>query len=133
MRRSLQSIQSDAADERTVMKMPKKKQPKMIRAFVKHPNQDPYLTPLSAELEAMQKLVGGYLQEVAISTDIVILCDEEGELKGKPYNCTFVSHDLVGTLVFVGVNKDIWADCPLSYQEFRQVFRGLFKGSEQDG
>ena len=127
MRRSLQSIQSDAADERTVMKMPKKKQPKMIKAFVKHPNQDPYLTSLSSELDDMQKTVGGYLEEIKIASDLVILCDEEGKLKGKAYNCTFVSHDFVGTLVFVGVKKDIWADCPLSYQEFRQVFRGIFK------
>lgn len=107
--------------------MSKKKQPKMIRAFVKHPNQDPYLTPLSAELEAMQKLVGGYLQEVAISTDIVILCDEEGKLKGKPYNCTFGTHTLVGTLVFVGVKDNDWADCPLSYGEFRTAFPALYK------
>lgn len=107
--------------------MPKKKQPKMIKAFVKHPNQDPYLTTLSAELEAMRKLVGGYLQEVAISADIVILCDEEGKLKGKPYNCTFWTHTLVGTLVFVGVKDDEWVDCPLSYREFRTCFAGLYK------
>ena len=107
--------------------MPKKKQPKMIKAFVKHPNQDPYLTPLSAELEAMQKLVGGYLEEVAVSADIVILCDEEGKLKGKPYNCTFGSKNLVGTLVFVGVKDNDWADCPLSYQEFRAAFPAIYK------
>lgn len=107
--------------------MSKKKQPKMIKAFVKHPNQDPYLTPLSAELEAMQKLVGGYLQEVAICTDFVILCDEEGKLKGKPYNCTCMSKNLVGTLVFVGVKDNEWADIPLSYQEFRTLFKNLFK------
>lgn len=108
------------------MKM-KKNQPKTIRAFVKHPNQDPYLTPLSAELEAMQELVGGYLQEVKIASDMVILCDEEGKLKGKPYNCTFLSMDFVGTLVFVGVKDNDWADCPLSYGEFRTVFPALYR------
>ena len=107
--------------------MSKKKQPKMIKAFVKHPNRDPYLTPLSAELEAMQKLVGGYLEEIKIASDLVILCDEEGKLKGKPYNCTFMSKNLVGTLVFVGVKDNEWADCPLSYQEFKTFFAGLYK------
>ena len=101
--------------------------PRMIKAFVKHPNQDPYLAPISAELEAMQELVGGYVQQIAINSDLVILCDEEGKLKGKPYNCTFCSHDFVGTLVFVGVRDDDWADCPLSYGEFRTCFASLYK------
>jgi hypothetical protein len=99
----------------------------MIKAFVKRPNEAPYLTPISAELEAMQELIGGYLEEVKVSADILILCDEEGKLKGKPYNCTFGMHDLVGTLVFVGVQENEWADCPLSYQEFRAAFPALYK------
>lgn len=107
--------------------MPKKTKLKMIKAIVKHPKQDPYITPLSAELEAMQELVGGYLQEVAIASDCVILCDEDGKLKGKPYNCTFLSHDLVGTLVFVGVENNDWTDIPLTYGEFRASFPALYK------
>ncbi len=104
-----------------------KKKPRKIKAVVKHPNQAPFMTPISAELEAMQELVGGYLQEIALSTDIVILCDEEGRLKGKPYNCTFGTHTFVGTIVFVGVKDNDWADLPITYSEFRAVFPALYK------
>lgn len=37
-------------------------------------------------LEAMQKLVGGHIETVALPGNMVLVCDEEGVLKGKPLN-----------------------------------------------
>jgi hypothetical protein len=37
-------------------------------------------------LEAMQKLVGGYIETVTLPGNMVLVCDEEGVLKGKPLN-----------------------------------------------
>ena len=82
---------------------------------------------ISSDLEAMQALVGGYLQELAISSDVVILCDEEGKLKGKPYNCTFRAQNLVGTVVFIGVETEDGASIPMSQSEFRANFPALYK------
>lgn len=54
-------------------------------------------------LEAMQKLVGGYI-EVVSQGDYAIICNEEGRIKGlkpNPSRPTFV-----GDIFFVGVNDD---------------------------
>ncbi len=107
--------------------MPKKKQPRTIKAFVKHPDKAPCFEKISADLDAMQELVGGWLEEVKVSSDIVILCDEEGKLKGKVYNCSFGRYDLVGTIVFVGVKDNDWEDIPLSPDEFKEAFPALYK------
>lgn len=100
---------------------------RMIKVAIKRPNEDPYVVPVSAELDAMQKLVGGYLQEVKICNDLIVLCDEEGKLKGQPYNCCLCGLTFVGTLVFAGVKNNDWADLPLSYSEFRTLFSRLYK------
>lgn len=37
-------------------------------------------------LDALQKLVGGYIETVTLPGIMVLVCDEEGTLKGKPLN-----------------------------------------------
>ena len=54
-------------------------------------------------LEAMQKLVGGYIEAVS-KGDYAIICNEEGRIKGlkpNPSRPTFA-----GDIFFVGVNDD---------------------------
>lgn len=105
----------------------RKSKPRMIRVFVNRPGQDPCQVSIPAEPEAIMDLVGGCPKEIAVSTDLVILYDEDGNLTDKPYTCTFGTNRLVGTLVFVGIKDDEWADCPLSYSEFRATFPALFQ------
>ena len=54
-------------------------------------------------LEAMQKLVGGYIEAVTRG-DYAIICNEEGRLKGLKQNRS--RPDFVGDIFFVGVNDD---------------------------
>jgi hypothetical protein len=37
-------------------------------------------------LDALQKAVGGYIETVTLPGNMVLVCDEEGVLKGKPLN-----------------------------------------------
>ena len=108
----------------------KKSKPRMIRVFVKRTRQDPCQVSIPAEPEAIMDLVGGCPKEIAVSTDLVILCDEDGKLTDKSYNCTICGYNFVGTLVFVGIKDDEWADCPLSYSEFRATFPALFQSMQ---
>ena len=85
--------------------MPKKKKPKMIKAVVKLPKKDPYMTPISADPDDMRELLGGYIDEIEICTELLLLCDEDGIIKGRPYNFRFGSVDFAGTVVFVGKKK----------------------------
>lgn len=77
-----------------------------MRAWMKAPGHDPHLVIIPNELEMLQQLVGGYIECVTIMPELVIICDEEGRLKGKPYNCTIDGMPYVGTIVAVSVNGD---------------------------
>ena len=49
--------------------------------------------PLHAEwvtndLKSFQNIVGGYIETVTMTSDAVIICNEEGRLMGLPDNCS---------------------------------------------
>lgn len=62
------------------------------------------------KLEALQKAVGGYLESFTFTTDVCILCDEEGRLKGAAHNTTILGVDFVGTILMVGVAGEEFTD-----------------------
>ena len=59
-----------------------------------------------------QQIVGGYVESVMLADDLTILCDEEGRLKGKPYNCNIAGIDFVGTILATGVDGIDLASIP---------------------
>ncbi|MGM9684184.1 MAG: DUF3846 domain-containing protein [Eubacteriales bacterium] len=61
-----------------------------------------------------------------MSSDLVIICDEEGRIKGKPHNCMVCGVDLVGTIIICGVSGDDFADIPIDFQEAKRLFPKLF-------
>ena len=54
-----------------------------ISVLVKDPGKTPRRVNISNTLENLQKTVGGNIEAVTLASDLVILCDEEGLLKGK--------------------------------------------------
>ena len=76
------------------------------------------------ELETFQKLVGGYIEIVNIGHHVVVVCDEEGRIKGKPFCATINDIDFVGTVLMVGTNKYEFDDIPASL-----VADGFLKGA----
>lgn len=60
------------------------------------------------ELEALQSLVGGYVEETYPLEDesICVLCDEEGRLKGKSLSAIVNRTTFCGTIVFMGVDDE---------------------------
>ena len=100
---------------------------KMIKAVIKRPNSKPYMIRLDGSLEVLQVTVGGYIEIVPIASDLVVICDEEGKLKGKPYNCTICGEPFVGDLIFCGVDGEDLADLPCDFSVFKTVFRNLWE------
>ena len=92
--------------------MKKNKKKTEISVYVKHPNKEPIRMNVKNSLEELQRLVGGYIESVTLLKDMAILCDEEGRIKGKKYNCTICGIDFVGTIVIVGVRGDSFSDAP---------------------
>ena len=69
-----------------------------------------FLLETSGELSELQKLVGGYIEMHSLGGGLMLVCDEEGYLKGKPFNQTvrlsYSSVDIVGDFFVTRVNLE---------------------------
>lgn len=81
-----------------------------MKVIIKVPGQRPRETEIENSLSALQQAVGGYIETVTLAEDCCIICNEEGRLQGLPYNLTFCGVSFVGTILFVGVAGDEFAD-----------------------
>lgn len=81
-----------------------------MKVIRKEPGKFPEVVDIPNELEDLQKAVGGYIEVFQVSTDLAILCDEEGKLKGAEYNCTLLGEDFVGTILLVGLDGPEFCD-----------------------
>ena len=101
-----------------------------IKVIVKRPDSKPYSTYISNRLENLQAIVGGWIEAATVTSDMAIICNEEGRLMGLPHNCTAYGIDFVGTIIFVGTKEDEFTDIPISFKEFLEINRDLQEGEQ---
>ena len=94
-----------------------------IRAVYKAPGKLPVTIEVENELEALQRAVGGYLEPIRIATNAYILCDEEGTVKGLPYNATIFNVNFIGPILFVGTENGEFCDVP---EDIEKAMPALF-------
>ena len=92
---------------------------KRITVVHKHPGKEPKLVVVDNELHALQTLVDGYIEIGAyiskgLGDALVIVCDEEGKLKGKVPN-VLVDHftwmdNLVGPVFGAKISEEDFVD-----------------------
>ena len=85
---------------------------KKIRVIVKHPGCRPRLCKIDNTLEEMQMIVGGHIEPLTMTPDMVIICNEEGRLHRLPFNAIVGPVDFVGTIIVAGTDGDEFADVP---------------------
>lgn len=101
-----------------------------ILICIKNPGEDPKIEPLFENtLEAFQKAVGGYIEAVTLFRDLVLICNEEGRLKGLPYNTTICGCPFYGPVLAVGVYGPDFVSVKGSNVPF---VMGLLRGKEDD-
>ena len=93
----------------------------LLMAIVKEPAKAPEEFIIVDDLKALQSLVGGYIEPVMVEEGLVVICDEEGRIKGKPYNCWFDGIHFVGTIVVLGSKGENFVHCPITLDEFREM------------
>lgn len=81
-----------------------------MKALYKAPNERTRLIDIDNTLEALQKAVGGCIETVTFTSDACVICDEDGRLKGLPFNCKLCGRDFVGPVLLVGVDGDEFTD-----------------------
>lgn len=62
-----------------------KKEP-VIKVLKVEPDKAPELIEMQNELEAMQAIVGGYIEVCPLDVGVAIVCNEEGKLYGMELN-----------------------------------------------
>ena len=98
---------------------------KKIRVLIKRPGEMPYTAWMSNTLENLQRTVGGYIETVTLGCGLVVICDEEGRLKGYPHNCTIDGIEFVGVIIIASVSGDELSGCPFDRSFMLSAFPGL--------
>ena len=74
-------------------------------------------------LEGLQKEVDGYIETITIFDGIVLICDEEGLLKGKAPSCNVLGCEIVGDWLLVGADSE-GEFTDLRFEDWKSI-RGL--------
>lgn len=85
-----------------------------MNVVVVEPKKPAYVKEIDGSLESMNKIVGGYIEIVYIKDNIILVCNEEGKLKGLPFNRIVNDDRFVGNFFvckskgedMVGLSKD---------------------------
>ena len=85
-----------------------------MKIIFKAPYKVPEIRYIDGGLETLQKLVGGNIEPISLNNGMVILCDEEGKLKGKEPNIWLerIKDTLVGNVIFIGEDGEDFTDFP---------------------
>lgn len=94
---------------------------RLLKAIVKEPGKEPEEFIVADDYKELKGIVGGYLESVTVEEGLVVLCDEEGRLKGKPINCWFDGINFRGTIVVLGSKGENFDHCPITLDEFREM------------
>ena len=92
---------------------------KKIRVLVKEPGKAAELREIPNTLEALQGIVGGYIEAVWLRDDCVLVCNEEGKLQGLPVNFRIFGDVIVGTALFAGVSGEEF--CSLTDEQIKNA------------
>ncbi|MBR2540372.1 MAG: DUF3846 domain-containing protein [Mogibacterium sp.] len=92
-----------------------------IKAIIKKPEDEfGRLVEIENELEVFQSIVGGYIETTGYK-NLVIICNEEGKLRGLQPNVVLGCDMLVGTIIVCGASGDEFADIPIDMRKWEQI------------
>lgn len=105
-----------------------------VTVVIVEPNKKPYQKEISNSLEAMQEIVGGWIENVFIERSkrgarISLIVNEEGKMTGLPFNRKIANFDvLVGTF-FITKHNSKGDTVSLSDEEAKRFVK-LFSPTE---
>lgn len=94
-----------------------------MTAIIKRPGQPAFRREIDNTLEALQDLVGGYIETVSLPGGIVMIVNEEGKILRLPINFHLNCDLIRGTAVFVSVNGEDF--CSLSQAQENAAWRAM--------
>ena len=84
-----------------------------MKVIIKEPGEPiGHFAEIDNTLEAMQEIVGGYIETITFP-GFVIVCNEEGKLRGLPENFKLTNDTVVGMVIVCGTEDDEFTDVPI--------------------
>ena len=83
-----------------------------MKVIWKEPGEAFEVREVENTLESLQKAVGGYIETFTFAEEACVVCDEEGRLNDKKFNCRMFGQQFFGTVLIVGVAGDEFTDVP---------------------
>lgn len=78
---------------------------KNVRILIKKVGKPPETIEVLNELKTLQKIVGGYIENVNLPCGVILVCNEEGKIHGLPPNFNIEMTTIVGDCFFTGFDK----------------------------
>ena len=97
-----------------------------MKILIVEPCKSPREADIPHTLEAMQNVVGGYIQAIYPWEDqVALVCDEEGLLKRSPFNRLISPENPVfGTFFLCGLAEESFSDLPQAMiEKYAQLLR----------
>ena len=91
-----------------------------ITCLIKEPTKPIKFAEVENELHALQSVVDGFIEVHTINKHLAIVCNEEGRLERRPYCCTVDGIHFVGTVMWVGIDGEEFADLNLTIKELME-------------
>lgn len=93
-----------------------------IKVLVVEPNELPREEMIENTLKAKQDLVGGDIEYVSRDyySDVIFICNEEGKLRGLPFNRDIGQDIIAGPFIIVGDDPEIGEDRSLTDEQIKK-------------
>ena len=103
---------------------------KGLRVMVVEPDKEPYEKMLKHSLEAMQEVVGGYIETTrdSLLPGMILVVNEEGKIKGLPMNRSTHCDIICGTFFVCANGRDDFRSLSDEQVEEVKLVYGLPKG-----
>ena len=90
------------------------------QVIIKRPDEKyGHVCHIRTTLENLQRTVGGYIETVPAINEAIILCNEDGKIKGLEPNMWYFHDRLFGTIIVIGSDGEEFADIPISLAQWK--------------
>lgn len=99
---------------------------KMLQVLLISPGEEPKVVEISDELSEMQRLVGGYIQEIMpFDDEVALVCNEEGKFRGLPLNRAI--RDEKGEIMDIIAGDFFLCSAPIMSESFESLSKEQMK------
>jgi len=112
----------------------------LIRVLLVRPGEYPKAIRVRQDLASLQDLVEGPIEIVSAYPDVILACNEEGKLKGLPFNRAILREDgspadiICGTFFLCGAEDGDFGDIPdIQLKKYAKLFHYPEQFLKMDG